>query len=417
MNKEEKLSLNVSSEQNLPSQELPEHEPRNDVTVGRRSFLRGLGIVGATLLPASAILMRQAKAQEQSTGRLTKGDADLLRFAAWAEIVESDLWVQYNELGGATKPDDGPANVGNPPYKLALQNLDGDMPQYISDNTDDELSHAAFLNAYLSSHGAEPVNLDRFRHLPGSTATGVDKQKIGKRLTNLLNLNVDLSWYTRYRSEENPDLGAIFKGPINILNEPAIPLNDTDTPPTTVVPSPSIPAGSPAQRIQAIANTAGFHFAFIEQGGTSLYPTLALKATSDEVLRILLSIGGVEIDHFSLWHDKAGNAVAQPLAGVIDPENPNGATFPDLNDPTTLARLHLQLELTQTNKILPEPCDFLFKEALPPCSVIRPTSTQLGGAVATVKSWTADLLFAGQSDDFFDFAMQLATAADNARRQ
>ncbi|MGA8657363.1 MAG: hypothetical protein WB586_14550, partial [Chthoniobacterales bacterium] len=164
-------------------------------------------------------------------------------------------------------------------------------------NTDDELSHAAFLNAYLSSHGAEPVNLDQFRTLPGSTATGVDKTKIGKRLTNLLSLNVDLSWYTRYRSEENPDLGAIFKGPFNILNEPAIPLNDTDTPPTIIVPSPSIPAGSPAQRIQAIANTAGFHFAFIEQGGTSLYPTLALKATSDEVLRILLSIGGVEIDH------------------------------------------------------------------------------------------------------------------------
>src|SRR6516165_10607964 len=172
-------------------------------------------------------------------------------------------------------------------YKLALQNLDSDMPQYITDNNDDELSHAAFLNAYLVSHGAAPVNLDQFRKLPGSTATGVNKQKIGKRLTNLLNLNVDLSWYTRYRGEENPDLGAIFKGPFNILNEPAIPLNDSDTPPTIVVPSPSIPAGSPAPRIQAIANTAGFHFAFIEQGGTSLYPTLALKATSDEVLRIL----------------------------------------------------------------------------------------------------------------------------------
>jgi hypothetical protein len=382
-----------------------------------RSFIKGLGIVGATLLPASAILMREAKAQERSSRKLTKGDADLLRFAAWAEIVESDLWVQYNELGGATKPNDGSPNAGNPPYKLALQNLDGDMPQYITDNTDDELSHADFLNAYLSSHGAEPVNLDRFRRLLGSTATGVDKAKIGKRLTNLLNLNVDLSWYTRYRSEENPDLGAIFKGPISILNEPAIPLNDNDTPLTTVVPSPSIPPGSPAQRIQAIANTAGFHFAFIEQGGTSLYPTLALKATSDEVLRILLSIGGVEIDHFSLWHDKAGNAIAQPLAGVIDPKNPNGATFPDLNDPATLAHLNLQLELTQTNKILPEPCDFLFKEALPPCSVIRPTSTQLGGAVATVNSWTADLLFAGQSDDFFDFAIQLATAADNVRRK
>jgi hypothetical protein len=417
MNEEEHRSLIVSAETYVPSRELQGIQSGDRSTVGRRSFIRGLGIVGATLLPASALLMTQGKGRAQSSGSLTIGDADLLRFAAWAEIVESDLWTQYNELGGATKPNDGSPNLGNPPYKLALQNLDSDMPQYITDNNDDELSHAAFLNAYLSSHGAEPVNLDRFRHLPGSTATGVDKQKIGKRLTNLLNLNVDLSWYTRYRSEENPDLGPIFKGPFNILNEPAIPLNDSDTPPTTVVPSPPIPAGSPAQRIQAIANTAGFHFAFIEQGGTSLYPTLALKATSDEVLRILLSIGGVEIDHFSLWHDKAGNAVSQPLAGVIDPENPNGATFPDLNDPATLARLQLRLELTQTNKILPEPCDFLFRESLPPCSVIRPTSTALGGAVATVKSFMADGLFNGQPENFFDFAMELATAADNAQRE
>ena len=242
------------------------------------------------------------------------------------------------------------------------------MPQYISDNTDDELSHAAFLNAYLKTHGAEEVNLDRFRKLPGSMATGVDKSKIGKRLTNLLRLDVNLNWYTQFRSEEYPDLGAFLKGPFNILNEPAIPLTDTDTPPTIVVPTPPIPAGSPAERIQAIANTAGFHFAFIEQGGTSLYPTLALKATSDEVLRILISIGGVEIDHSSLWHDKAGYAVAQPLAGVTDPKT--RLTFPDLNDHATLARLHLQLELAQTNKILPEPCDFLEHETLPPCSVI-----------------------------------------------
>jgi hypothetical protein len=385
-------------------------------TLGRRSFIRGLGIVGATLLPAGGLLMSEAKAQERERGgQLTRGDADLLRFAAWAEIVESDLWTQYNELGGATQPNDGPLNTGNPAYKLALQNLDSDMPQYITDNNDDELSHAAFLNAYLQTHGAQPVNLDPFRTLPGSKATGVDTTKIGKRLTNLLKLNVDLSWYTRYRSEENPDLGAIFNGPFNILNEPAIPLNDTDTPPNTMVPSPPIPAGDAAQRIQAIANTAGFHFAFIEQGGTSLYPTLALKATSEEVLRILLSIGGVEVDHFSLWHDKAGNAVSQPLAGVTDPET--GLTFPDLNDPATLARLHLQLELTQTNKIQPEPCDFLEGEALPPCSVIRPTSTALGGAVATVNAFTADGLFDGQPQSFFDFAMELARRADSARRQ
>jgi hypothetical protein len=131
----------------------------------------------------------------------------------------------------------------------------------------------------------------------------------------------------------------------------------------------------------------------------------------------LLSIGGVEIDHFSLWHDKAGNAVSQPLAGVIDPENPTGATFPDLNDHATLARLNLQLELTQTNKILPEPCDFLFRKSLPPCSVIRPTSTALGGAVATVQSFKADGLFNGQPESFVAFAMQLATAADNTQRQ
>jgi Ferritin-like domain len=401
MNKEENLSFSKSAETHVPSQELQGLEPRNHGNVGRRSFIRGLGIVGATLLPASALLMAERKADAQSRGSLAKGDADLLRFAAWAEIVESDLWTQYNELGGA--------NGGNPAYIAALQNLDGDMPQYITDNTDDELSHAAFLNAYLKSHGAEPVDLTPFQKLPGSAATGVDKKKIGKRLTNLLRLNVDLSWYTRYRSEDNPDLGAIFKGPFNILNEPAIPLNDTDTPPRMAQPIP--PTTSAARRMQAIANTAGFHFAFIEQGGSSLYPTLALKATSEEVLRILLSIGGVEIDHFSLWHDKAGNAVAQPLAGVTDPET--GLTFPDLNAITPAAAL----ELTQTNKILPEPCDFLQRQGLPPCSVIRPTSTQLGGAVATFKSFKDDLLFLGQTEDFFEFAMQLATAADNARRQ
>src|ERR1700756_4761748 len=415
--KKENLPSTVSSQTQppLPAREDIQSQWHN--VVRRRSFLKGLGMVGATLLPANALLMTQGKAQaderHEGKGRLSKGDADLLRFAAWAEVVESDLWTQYNELGGATQPNDGPTNVGNPAYILALQNLDGDMPQYITDNNDDELSHAAFLNAYLQTHGAEPVDLDAFRTLPGSTATGVDTTKIGKRLTNLLNLNVDLSWYTRYRSEENPDLGAIFKGPFNILNEPAIPLNDTDTPPGQ--PQPVPPATAQESRMQAIANTAGFHFAFIEQGGSSLYPTLALKASSEEVLRILLSIGGVEIDHFSLWHDKAGNAVALPLAGANDPET--GLTFPDLNDPATLARLHLKLELTQTNKILPEPCDFLDHECLPPCSVIRPTSTRLGGAVATVKAFTDDSLFLGQSAEFFEFAMQLATAADNVVRQ
>jgi hypothetical protein len=229
----------------------------------------------------------------RSTGKLSKGDAALLRFAAAAELIEADLWQQYNELGGV--------QGGNPAYIAALSNLDGDMAQYISDNTDDELSHAAFLNAYLISKGEEPVDLDAFRTLPSSQATG--SKDIG-RLTNLLKLNVDLSWYTRYRSAKNPDFGAKLKGPFTIKNQHAIPLNDNDTPPDQ--PQPVPPATLQEARMQAIANTAGFHFAFIEQGRASLYPTLIFKATDPEVLRILVGIGGVEIDHFGLWHGQSG---------------------------------------------------------------------------------------------------------------
>jgi hypothetical protein len=377
--------------------------------VQRRAFLKNIGLTGAALTVGTALAAEAPLRAETIGRRLSHGDSALLQFALWAELVESDLWTQYAELGGVGPSGGGAAQAeeefqgfigGNPAYTLALQNLDGDMPQYITDNTDDELSHAEFLAAYLHSRGVRALNLDRFRTLPSSQATGA--RQIG-RLTNLMNLNVDLSWYTRYRSGRNPDFGAAFQGPFVIKNQPAIPLNDADTPPAT---NPTIPiSGRDASRIQAIANTAGFHFAFIEQGGASLYPTLAFKATDPTVLRILISIGGVEVDHFGLWHDKGGNAVAQPLAGVVDPVT--GLSFPDLNNPAT--------ELTQTNKILPEPCDFINKE-LPKCSVIRPTSTANGGAVATVKAFIADGLFLGQSDEFFDLSLQLAEAADGVDR-
>jgi hypothetical protein len=359
--------------------------------VKRRSFLKGIGIAGATL-SASALFGSESSAQVADQGKLSKGDAALLRFAAAAELIEADLWQQYNELGGV--------QGGNPAYIAALSNLDGDMPQYIADNTDDEISHAAFLNAYLISKGEAPVDLDVFRTLPSSQATGA--KDIG-RLTNLLKLNVDLSWYTRYRSGLNPDLGAHFQGPFTIKGQPAIPLNDNDTPPNQ--PQPVPPSTPQESRMQAVANTAGFHFAFIEQGGSSLYPTLIFKATDPEVLRILVSIGGVEIDHFGLWHDKGGNAVAQPLAGVTDPVT--GLTFPDLNARNS--------EVDQTNLILPEPCTFISKN-LPQCSVIRPTSTKNGGAVATIKAFTDDLLFLGQSPAFFKLVNQLAVEADSVRR-
>src|SRR5258708_29155396 len=208
--------------------------------VKRRSFLKGLGIAGATL-SASALLGAEGNAQaSRSRGKLSKGDAALLRFAAAAELIEADLWQQYNELGGV--------QGGNPAYMAALSNLDGDMPQYISDNTDDELSHAAFLNAYLMSKGEEPVDLDPFRNVPSRQATGANNKG---RLTNLLKLNVDLSWYTRYRSAKNPDFETRLKGPFTIENQPVIPLNDTDTPLNQTQPDP--PANAQEFRIHSIA--------------------------------------------------------------------------------------------------------------------------------------------------------------------
>lgn len=363
--------------------------------VRRRSFLRGgIGAVGAAAVPAGQLFA-------QGGARLSKGDAALLRFAAAIESIEADLWQQYNELGGQVDHNDNP-NPGNAPYIAALQNLDGDMPQYISDNTDDEISHRDFLNAYLTSKGAQPIDFKQFEIIPPSTAAGA---LAGGRLTNLQKLTVDTSWYFRYRSTQNPDLGAKFPQLINITNQPAIPLNNSYSQST----------------IQAIANVAGIHFAYIEQGGSSLYPILALKASHLEVLRILISIGGVEIDHFSLWHDKMGNAFAQPLAPLSD--NVTGLNFPDFNNPVNQRNAQLSAadqmagsQMFQTNLIQPEPCQFL-SPSLPACSIIRPTLTANGGAMATVQSFIADGLFIGQNPQFVEQLMELAADADAVSRR
>ena len=322
--------------------------------------------------------------------KLSKGDAALLRFAAAAEILESDFWIQYNELGGV-QDSEVPGGSGSPKYTKMLQNLDSDFPQYIHDNTDDEFTHQNFLNAYLVSKGADPVSLEPFRTLPGSTATGSS----GKlRLTNLMQLTVDTSWWTRYRIDDhNPDLDPNFVFPqavptLNMKQHTAIPRTDADT--------------SDPNFLQAIANTAGFHFATIEQGGTSLYPAMAQRATHPEVLRILISIGPTETMHFQTWQDKAGNAT--PLTAV-DPVTGVSVTFPDL----TMAG-----ESLKANLIMPEPCPFLSRK-LPPCSIIRPTETK-GIASGVVKFLTDMGLFSGQSNTFFALLADLAEDADEARR-
>jgi hypothetical protein len=382
------LHPNASPEESAEERELQALWRR---VVGRRSFLKRAAIVGAAAVPFSALATSSASAQ--STGP-TDGDIAILRFLAAAEILETDLWEQYNELGGR--------NGGNAAYVAALSNIDSDAPAYISGNTRDERSHADFINAYLVSKGAEPVSLEPFRTLKGSQAKGADRSR--RRLTNLLGgTNVDTSWYLRYRSMANPDFGAEFRQAVRIKNQPVIPVNDTDTPPHTPAPVP--PKTRQESRMQAIANSAAFHFAMIEQGGSSLYTTLSLQVTSLEVLRIVVSIGGTEVDHFGVWQDVAANVVEPPLAGVKDPET--GTVFPNLDASGRNS--------TRANNIFPQPCEFI-ASSLPDCSIIRPTLPANGGAMAAVKFLTSTGLFKGQSSAFFAAATTLAQAADAAVR-
>jgi hypothetical protein len=381
-------------------------------TAGRRAFIKkglaaaGTATVGTGLL-ANSLFVFADEEKGEGSGSLTKGDAAILRFLAAAEIIESDLWLQYAELGGAqTQPNGQPDNElpglptgGNTPYTLALQNLDGDMPQYIHDNTEDEISHFTFINAYLASKSADTISLDQFKTLKGSVADGVNTAAIGKRITNLTQLTVDTSWWGRYRSRaNNPDLDPGFKfvQAVPGLSQgkfPAIPRDNNDT--------------MNSFHIQAIANTAAFHFAFIEVGGSSLYPKLAQRVTHPEVLRILLSIGPTETSHFQTWHDKAGNAV-QPNPNFPSPltDPTNGLVFPNVNS--------FNSEDFQTNLIMPEPCPFLSRK-FPAVSIIRPTGTE-GAATDAVNGLMADGLFIGQVPQFFELLKDLASDADQARR-
>jgi hypothetical protein len=350
--------------------------------------------------------------EDQDEEPVTRGDIAVLTFLSALEQVEADLWIQYAELGGATNqglsPIDLPFKNGLAPnYITALEVLDGDMPQYISDNTDDEISHHRFLNNYLASKGADPIDLSRFAILPPSQVTGVPQNG---RLTNLKQLTIDTTWWTRYRSATaNPDFGGTFENAVPDLakgQHPAIPLTDADL---VLNPDGSIP-----NHLQAIASTAGFHFAFIEQGGSSLYPALAQKVSSLEVLRVLLSIGGSEIMHFQTWHDKAGNA-----PNITD----GNLTFPNLNigvDPNAGASGSKVADEFQTNLIMPEPTLFLDQD-LGPVSIIRPTSTRQGGAVASVISFVNDGLFLDpatkKNTGIVDELLRLAEEADEARRR
>jgi hypothetical protein len=349
----------------------------------KNSLLAGGATLGAGLIGSKA-------ASGQTVRPPTQGDIAILTFLAAAELIEADLWQQYAELGGLTPgqvPVETAAFTSMNNYQAAMMALDPDGPQYISSNNSDEQSHAAFLNAYLQSIGAPAVNLDAFRVLPSSQASGA--QDIG-RLTNLMQLTVDTSWYTRYRSSTNPDFGATFAQAISLTNVPAIPRTNADF---------------ALSNIQAIANIAAFHFASIEQGGSSLYATLSQKVSSAEVLKITLGIGGDEICHFLEWVDFAGNSV-QPTVAPLAAANGLPA-FPNFDATVN--------PLLQTNLIFPVPCEFI-SASLPPCAVIRPIAQGQIDAIGAVNSFVASGLFIGHSQAFIEMLLVMAAEADAAQR-
>src|SRR5580700_10783152 len=362
----------------------------------RRSFLQtGLTAAGATV--GAGLLAQGTKALAQSANNFTAGDVAILQFLAAGEALEADFWTQYNELCGI---QDGVVSggTGSRTYTEKVRKIDPNFPQYVHDNTRDEISHLDFINAYLSSKGAQSVNMEPFRTLQGSTATGSS----GKlRLTNLMQLTLDTSWWTRYRSStNNPDVNpTTFEQAVPDLHtgqHTAIPRTDADL--------------HPEEHMQAIANTAAFQMPTVEQGGGSLRLALAQRVTDVEVLRIVISMAPIESMHFQTWHEKAGNA--PPL---VDPTN--NLTFPNLNDgvdPNTGASSAAVREMFQTNLIMPEPCPFI-SLSLPACSVVRPTKTA-GAAVGALNFLTAMGLFIGQSNSFFSYMTGLAQAADAAQR-
>jgi hypothetical protein len=300
----------------------------------RKSFISRRSFLGKSLVMGAGTIgvgLLGGTREARASGGLTPGDAALLRFPAALELLEADFWIQYNELGGI-QDDEVPGGSGNP---------------------------------------------DLIRH----------------RLTNLTQLTIDTSWWTRYRDDShNPDLDPDHVFPqavptLGVNQHTAIPRTDADT--------------TDPNFLQAIANTAAFHFPTIEQGGNSLYPSLAQRATHEEVIRILVSIGPTETMHFQTWSDVAGNA---PPLTAVDPVTGVSVTFPDLE---------VEDELFDKALIMPEPCPFLDR-SLPIVSIIRPTKTQ-GVAMGTLQFLTDMGLFIGQSPAFFAYMTQLARDADRAR--
>jgi hypothetical protein len=347
---------------------MPSFSSQNRRSILQRGFGAGAALGLSTLIsdgPAWAVTDDE---DGTAPGRITAGDLAILNFLAAAELFETDLWEQYSELA-----------QNNSAYQAALQATRPSIVQYIVDTERDEKSHATFINAFLVSIGQPAVNLDAFRTLPSPNVTGL--QQVG-RLTNLTSLTVDTSWYTRYRTAANPDFGDTPPQLVSIEGRPAIPTSNA----------------LGAADIEAIADTANFHFCAIEQGGASLYTSFYPKVSNLEVLRLVTGIGPVEAIHFGVFQTA--------LEGLRPYTSPDGGlVFPDLRNNKMLSQ-----------SVMPAPATFIDSD-LPLNSVVRPGGTKAAGAVAAATGLVNSGLFLGQPPDFFQAVTTLAKAADAARRR
>ena len=137
---------------------------------------------------------------------------------------------------------------------------------------------------------------------------------------------------------------------------------------------------------------AAFHFAWVEQGGTSLYDQFVPYISSRQVLRIVSSIYATEAVHYAIFRDS--------LNGITAFQNGANLIVPNLTEGEN-----------DSSHVFPKRCTFL-KQQLPTCSVIRPSSTRLAGAQAAVNAFIASNLFKGQPPAFFQTLTALAKAAD-----
>jgi hypothetical protein len=340
----------------------------NSIT-NRRNFLRA-GAAASAALAITGVTNVTAQVTNNDLDLVTDGDIAILQFLAAAEILEDDLWQQYDELA-----------ENHVAYNQALRRIDRSLVRYINDDRDDERSHHLLINAVLQRIGQRRgrnlvVNLDPFKVIPPPNVSGIAPSP---RITNLKNLNVDTSWFNRYRSPQNPDLppapGATAQL-VNIVGRATVPLSNNQS----------------ANEIQLAAHCAAFHFAAIEQGGASLYNGLIDAVISPVARAIVAAIGPTELYHFVGFHKSLENLPAFSASGL---------SFPNLRDSRQVSEA-----------IFPEPCAFL-DASLPLCSVVRPRTNANSGPLAAATGLAQSGLFEG-NPNFVAAAVQLAQAAESA---